>query len=169
MIFRVLSADHCTLPLDATIPSHILSVQPPVPFNRRRLTASTYIPFTGSDPVDQVVALKAWLFPHSVSVSAYFVVIFFVMSSFRVWLLVVSVLLVREINAGFAVMERQASASPSPTVGNCSVAPTICYLNTPYPIALQPGLPCDVKEHHYPESESVWLTRLAVQLSMSLK
>jgi len=72
------------------------------------------------------------------------------MSSFRVWLFVVSVLVVGEIDARLTAMERQASSSPSPTVGNCSVAPTVCYLNTPYPIALRPGLPCDVKEHHYP-------------------
>jgi hypothetical protein len=71
-------------------------------------------------------------------------------TSFRVWLLVVSIVLVgRGIDAGLVVVERQATALPLPTVntaveGNCSVAPSVCYLNTPYPIALQPGLPCNV-------------------------
>jgi len=30
------------------------------------------------------------------------------------------------------------------TTGNCSVDPTVCYLNTPYPVALRPGLNCTV-------------------------
>jgi hypothetical protein len=75
-------------------------------------------------------------------------------ASFRVWLLVVSIVLMgRGIDAGLVLMERQATASPSPTVntaieGNCSVAPSVCYLNTAYPIALQPGLPCNVINPH---------------------
>jgi len=28
------------------------------------------------------------------------------------------------------------------TTGNCSIAPVACYLNTPYPVALRPGLNC---------------------------
>src|SRR5271154_50718 len=44
---------------------------------------------------------------------------------------------------GFLTLTRGQLTEPS-TTGNCSIAPVACYLNTPYPVALRPGLNCTV-------------------------
>ena len=66
-------------------------------------------------------------------------------SSSNTWMAIFNLLVFAILIPAHAnIFPRQTRPSPSITSANCTVSPTACYLSTPYPVVLHPGLDCTV-------------------------